>query len=218
MLYSCNDYYAYLSQNHVHILRSVCASIMSLFCGYSLVFGLTLIFLLSPMRLDAGYRQQQESSNQLGHAQFSFGHASQMRIPVFSSVNGYVCFFLRAEALSPSKKRVGVFSIPRHGLLVENLVLDFRSTELSVSDWRDILDLIEPLGAMELSGALDLVLPDVAATSTNLCSTVMPWVADGQVFVTINQDGVTQELALSYDSENKITVWKFNQKKNDQEN
>lgn len=170
------------------------------------------------MRLDAGYGQRHEFSSLLGYAQFGFGHASQTSIPVFSSVNGYVCFFLRAEALSPAKKRVGVFSIPRNGLLVKNLVLDFRSTELSASDWRDILDLIEPLGAMELSGALDLILPDVAATSAKLCSKAMPWVADGQVFVTINQDGVTQELALSYDPESKMAVWEFKQNKNDDEN
>jgi hypothetical protein len=83
------------------------------------------------------------------------------KVPVFSSVDGYVCFFLTADVIRPAKRKIGIFSVPKHGLAIDTMSLDFRRTSVTPEDWLKILGLIEPLEQMELISQLKVHLPDV---------------------------------------------------------
>ena len=83
------------------------------------------------------------------------------KVPVYSSVDGYVCFFLTADVIRPAKRKIGIFSVPKHGLAIETMSMDFRRSSATADDWLKILRLIEPHQEMELIGQLKVHLPDV---------------------------------------------------------
>lgn len=62
----------------------------------------------------------------LGGPALQTGKAGKASVPVFSSVDGYICFFLNAEVIRPAKRKVGIFTVPKHGLAVAEMSLDVR--------------------------------------------------------------------------------------------
>lgn len=97
----------------------------------------------------------------MGNSSLILSQVRKSKVPVFSSEDGYVCFFLRADEVGPAKRKVGIFSVPKHGLAVENMSLDFRRSLATADDWSKILRLIESYLEMELIGQLKVFLPDV---------------------------------------------------------
>lgn len=97
---------------------------------------------------------------------FDFGgltatRGGALQMPVFSSVDGYVVFCLRMQALSPASQKLGVFSLPKHGLAVEGLSLEFAEGPLNSNDWSGILRCLQSLeSAVDRHGPLRLTLPD----------------------------------------------------------
>ncbi len=87
-----------------------------------------------------------------GESSLMTGQVSQSRIPLFSSIDGYVSFLLSADIIKPAKRKLGIFTIPKHGLVVENLSLDFRDVKITGQDWLKVLEMLEPLKAMSMLG------------------------------------------------------------------
>ena len=94
-----------------------------------------------------------------GESSLTSGQLSQSRVPLFSSIDGYVSFLLSADIIKPAKRQVGLFTIPKHGLAVENLSLDFRDVKITGQDWLKILELVEPLKTMRMLGHVRMFYP-----------------------------------------------------------
>ena len=94
-----------------------------------------------------------------GESSLTSGQLSQSRVPLFSSIDGYVSFLLSADIIKPAKRKVGLFTIPKHGLAVENLSLDFRDVKITGQDWLKILVLVEPLKSMRMLGHVRMFYP-----------------------------------------------------------
>ncbi len=87
------------------------------------------------------------------------GQISQSRVPLFSSIDGYVSFFLSADLIKPARRKVGIFTVPKHGLVVENLSMDFRDVKITAQDWLKVLEMVEPLKAMDMVGHVRMLYP-----------------------------------------------------------
>ena len=94
-----------------------------------------------------------------GESSLMTGQVSQSRIPLFSSIDGYVSFLLSADIIKPAKRKLGIFTIPKHGLVVENLSLDFRDVKITGQDWLKLIQMVEPLKAMSMIGHVRVIYP-----------------------------------------------------------
>lgn len=126
----------------------------------------------------------QPSSDQSAHpflegSALQTGNTGKASVPVFSSIDGYVCLFLRAELIRPAKRKVGIFSVPKHGLMLKNPVIDLRHTKASPEDWQKILGLLQPLEAMHLDGPLQILLPN--KKNSQFVSSSMPRVYKDEI-------------------------------------
>lgn len=90
--------------------------------------------LFAPAALHSANDRGKDKSSFLEASTLEFSQVGQSKVPVFSSVDGYVCFFLTADVIRPAKRKVAVFSVPKHGLAVSSLGLDFRHLEASAQD------------------------------------------------------------------------------------
>jgi hypothetical protein len=133
----------------------------------------------------------------------------QSRVPVFSSVDGYVCFFLTAELIRPAKRKVGVFSVPKHGLALENMSLDVRQSKASPQDWLQILSLVESLQQVDLTGQLRVLLPEGALKEFTTIS--MPIVFKQEIYVPLSEDP-RQVLILGHTAGKNEIYWKLKSK------
>jgi hypothetical protein len=113
----------------------------------------------------------------------TLGQISKSRIPLFSSIDGYVSFFLSADIIKPARRKVGIFTVPKYGLVVENLSMDFRDVRITDQDWRKVLEMIEPLKAMETVGHVRMLYPGENEVLTRSA----PLVFKNQIFLSLNE-------------------------------
>ena len=124
------------------------------------------------------------------------GQISQSRVPLFSSIDGYVSFFLSADVIKPARRKVGIFTVPKHGLVVENLSMDFRDVKITVQDWLKVLEMVEPLKAMDVVGHVRMLYPG----ENEVLSTSVPLVFKNQIYLSLNE-GKTLCVAYSAKSQ-----------------
>ena len=124
------------------------------------------------------------------------GEISQSKIPLFSSIDGYVSFFLSADVIKPARRKVGIFTVPKHGLVVENLSMDFRDVKITVQDWLKVLEMVEPLKAMDVVGHVRMLYPG----ENEVLSTSVPLVFKNQIYLSLNE-GKTLCVAYSAKSQ-----------------
>ena len=55
----------------------------------------------------------QSQSPSVSGAALDFSRVGQSKMPVFSSLDGYVCFFLAIDKVTPAKRKVGIFNLPK---------------------------------------------------------------------------------------------------------
>tara|TARA_B110001450_G_scaffold207531_1_gene197984 strand:- start:2126 stop:2713 length:588 start_codon:yes stop_codon:yes gene_type:complete len=126
----------------------------------------------------------------------TLGQISKSRVPLFSSIDGYVSFLLSADIIKPAKRKVGVFTIPKHGLVVENLSLDFRDVKITAQDWLKVIEMVEPLKAMSMLGDVRVIYPgenEVRATSA-------PLVYKNQIYFSLHEKN---SLRLTYSAKSQ---------------
>jgi hypothetical protein len=167
-----------------------------------------VVFLLFMLILSAESVPKQ-SASLLGNSALQLSRVGQSRVPVFSSVDGYVCFFLTAELIRPAKRKVGVFSVPKHGLALENMSLDVRQSKASPQDWLQILSLVESLQQVDLTGQLRVLLPEGALKEFTTIS--MPIVFKQEIYVPLSEDP-RQVLILGHTAGKNEIYWKLKSK------
>lgn len=148
----------------------------------------------------------ERSNPLLGDSALKLSQVGQSRVPVFSSVDGYVCFFLNAEVIRPAKRKVGVFSVPKHGLAVAEMSLDVRHVSATGEDWQQILELVAPLRQMDLTGELRVLLPD--ESSREYLAARMPLVYRNQIYVPLREDP-KRVLILGHSSDKNEIYWEL---------
>ena len=189
------------AKNHFRTL-SIRSSLVSL----SFVL---LSLLVAPAVLHSANDGSKDKGSFLGASTIEFSQVGQSKVPVFSSIDGYVCFFLTADVIRPAKRKVAVFSIPKYGLAVSSLGLDFRHLEASAKDWSKILSMVEPLQKMDLVGAVRLKLPERAGDkSAELISPSMPIVHDGKIHLAL-ADPPNTRCVLAHDAADNQISWQF---------
>jgi len=124
------------------------------------------------------------------------GEISQFRVPLFSSIDGYVSFFLSADIIKPARRKVGIFTIPKHGLVVENLSMDFRDVKITAQDWLKVLELVEPLKAMDMVGHVRMFYPG----ENEVLTTSAPLVFKNQIYLSLNEG---KTLCAAYSAKNQ---------------
>ena len=124
------------------------------------------------------------------------GQISQSRVPLFSSIDGYVSFFLSADVIKPARRKVGIFTVPKHGLVVENLSMDFRDVKITVQDWLKVLEMVEPLKAMDVVGHVRMLYPG----ENEVLSTSAPLVFKNQIYLSLNEG---KTLCAAYSAKNQ---------------
>jgi hypothetical protein len=137
-----------------------------------------------------------KSQNLFGESSLTPGQLSQSRVPLFSSIDGYVSFLLSADIIKPAKRKVGLFTIPRHGLAVENLSLDFRDVKITAQDWLKVLEMVEPLKAMDMVGHVRMFYPG----ENEVLSTSAPLVFKNQIYLSLNEGKI---LCAAYSAKNQ---------------
>ena len=142
----------------------------------------------------------------LGDSALQLTRVGHSKIPVFSSIDGYVCFFLTAEVIRPATRKIGVFSVPKHGLSVKNMCLDLRQPQASRQDWLKILDLVEPLRQMDLKGQLRVELPAVG--SPEFIAASMPVVFEDEIYVQLSETP-RRVLILAHSAETDEIYWEL---------
>ena len=162
-----------------------------------------------PAVLNAATEQARSGTSLPKASSLEFSRVGKSKVPVFSSVDGYVCFFLTADVIRPAKRKMGVFSVPKHGLAVGSLGLDFRQAAVTGQDWSKIISLVEPLQQMELIGAIRLRLPGGEREEpSEWSSTTMPLVHRGEIH--LNLLGTSSpRCVLSHDVANNQIHWQF---------
>lgn len=113
----------------------------------------------------------------------TLGQISKSRIPLFSSIDGYVSFFLSADIIKPARRKVGILSVPKYGLVVENLSMDFRDVRITGQDWLKVLEMVEPLKAMDMVGHVQMLYPG----ENEVLTTSAPLVFKNQIFLSLNE-------------------------------
>ena len=113
-------------------------------------------------------------------------------MPVFSSIDGYVCFFLAIDKVTPAKRKIGIFNLPKPGVTARGLRLDFRSVQMARQDWDRILDLVKPLDALDLDGSVEVCWPDAECYR----SARQPLVFKDQIYLTADS-GTTLVIGYS---------------------
>lgn len=167
-----------------------------------------IVFLLSLSILTAEIVSK-PSVSLLGNSALQLSRVGQSRVPVFSSVDGYVCFFLNAEMVRPAKRKVGVFSVPKHGLAVKDMSLDVRQSKASPQDWLKILSLVEPLHKMDLDGQLRVRLPE--GEPQEFITASMPVVFKQAIYLPLSEDP-GRVLVLAHTAEKNEIYWKLKSK------
>ena len=124
------------------------------------------------------------------------GQISQSRVPLFSSIDGYVSFFLSADVIKPARRKVGIFTVPKHGLAVENLSMVFRDVKITVQDWLKVLEMVEPLKAMDVVGHVRMLYPG----ENEVLSTSAPLVFKNQIYLSLNEG---KTLCAAYSAKNQ---------------
>ena len=142
----------------------------------------------------------------LGDSALQLTRVGHSKIPVFSSVDGYVCFFLTAEVIRPATRKIGVFTVPKHGLAVKNMSLDLRQAKASRGDWLKILELVEPLQQMDLTGQLRVNLPE--GTPQAFIAASMPVVFEDEIYVQLPETP-RRVLVLAHSADTDDIYWKL---------
>lgn len=132
----------------------------------------------------------------------NFSRGGNIRLPLFSSVDGFVTFMLSARDIEPAERKAGVFSLPRHGYATESILLDFRSGALDQSDWSQILKICQQLRHMDIAGSIVVNLPDGPVLQANAID-----IADDMLFFRVSGDNPNPLWRMAYDAETKRIIY-----------
>lgn len=130
------------------------------FCEYKILS--CIILLLSWLSISPNLLAENRSNREqglFGKSTLTLGQVTQSKVPLFSSIDGYVSFVLSADVIKPAKRKISIFTIPKHGLAVENLSLDFRDVNITGQDWLRLIEMVEPLKAMSVLGHVRVLYP-----------------------------------------------------------
>jgi hypothetical protein len=89
-----------------------------------------------------------------------FSEISDFKRFIFSDLNGYVLFSLKANKLGPKTAKASFLELPRHGAILRSPVLSLRSYAATGRDWGEILRLFGELHLADLQGPVLLEGPD----------------------------------------------------------